>query len=119
MAEKFPEVEIVGSSYEETSGLQRTLVDNEEFKLGETDILVKHVSCHTKGHICFVATNAKSQKTHLFAGDCIFAGGCGRFFEGTGKEMLKNMDFFATLPDDTVVCPAHEYTEAYVAEITE
>ena len=46
------------------------------------------------------------------AGDTLFVGGCGRFFEGTPAQMLNNMDKFATLPDDTLVCCAHEYTES-------
>ena len=39
-------------------------------------------------------------------------GGCGRFFEGTPEQMLNNMDKLASLPDDTLVCCAHEYTES-------
>ncbi|KAF5972141.1 hydroxyacylglutathione hydrolase [Fusarium coicis] len=37
--------------------------------------------------------------------------GCGRFFEGTAEEMhLALNKHLASLPDDTVVFPGHEYT---------
>jgi hydroxyacylglutathione hydrolase len=49
----------------------------------------------------------------LFSGDAIFCGGCGRFFEGTAKEML-NGAFWALrrLPSEAFVFPGHEYTVA-------
>ena len=43
-------------------------------------------------------------------GDTLFVGGVGRFFEGTPDQMLDAMDKLGTLPDDSLVCCAHEYT---------
>jgi len=40
----------------------------------------------------------------------MFAMGCGRLFEGTAAQMFANMQRFATLPDETAVYCAHEYT---------
>jgi hydroxyacylglutathione hydrolase len=39
-------------------------------------------------------------------------GGCGKFFEGTAEEMLKNMDRLSSYPEDSLVYCAHEYTES-------
>lgn len=49
----------------------------------------------------------------VFTGDTLFHGGCGRFFEGTAKEMDKALNTtLGSLPDDTKVYPGHEYTKA-------
>jgi hydroxyacylglutathione hydrolase len=63
---------------------------------------------HTAGHILFhLADDAV-----LFAGDTLFAMGCGRLFEGTAAQMFDNMQHLATLPDETKVYAAHEYTQS-------
>ena len=46
----------------------------------------------------------------LFAGDALFAMGCGRLFEGTAAEMLASLRRLAALPPCTRVYCAHEYT---------
>ena len=51
-------------------------------------------------------------KKALFTGDCLFIGGCGRFFEGDAKDMVKCMDTFRQLDDDVQVFCGHEYTVA-------
>jgi len=61
---------------------------------------------HTLGHIAYFA----SSQHWLFCGDTLFAGGCGRIFEGTPAQMLSSLDKLAALPDDTAVYCAHEYT---------
>ncbi len=67
---------------------------------------VLDVPGHTAGHIAY------SGHGLLFAGDCLFAGGCGRLFEGTPSQMLESLDTLAALPPDTLVYCGHEYTEA-------
>jgi len=47
----------------------------------------------------------------LFCGDTLFAGGCGRLFEGTPAQMLASLSQLRQLPDRTRVWCAHEYTE--------
>ena len=61
---------------------------------------------HTRSHIAFAGQGL------LFCGDTLFSLGCGRLFEGTPAQMLASLDRLAALPDDTLVCCAHEYTEA-------
>ncbi len=40
-------------------------------------------------------------------------GGCGRFFEGTAKQMEESLlDVLGALPDDTKVYCGHEYTKS-------
>ncbi|MFZ4527557.1 MAG: hydroxyacylglutathione hydrolase [Undibacterium curvum] len=61
---------------------------------------------HTAGHIAYYA----EAQHWLFSGDTLFAGGCGRLFEGTAAQMLASLDQLAALPDQTAVYCAHEYT---------
>ena len=64
-----------------------------EIELGSTKIKVLETPCHTSGHISFVVdrTTDGQYPPVLFSGDTLFVGGCGRFFEGTAAQMLKNM----------------------------
>ena len=48
----------------------------------------------------------------MFCGDTLFSGGCGRLFEGTPDNMHDSLNKFKTLPDETLVFCAHEYTES-------
>jgi hydroxyacylglutathione hydrolase len=70
------------------------------------NLSVLAVPGHTLGHIAYVA----KEQGWLFCGDTLFAGGCGRLFEGTPAQMLSSLDKLAALPDDTKVYCAHEYT---------
>ena len=47
---------------------------------------------------------------HLFCGDALFSAGCGRVFTGDFAQMFETMQRFNQLPNETIVCPAHEYT---------
>lgn len=51
----------------------------------------------------------------LFCGDTLFAGGCGRLFEGTPEQMHASLQRFAALPEATRVWCAHEYTATNLA----
>ena len=61
---------------------------------------------HTLGHIAYYGSGC------LFCGDTLFAGGCGRLFEGTAAQMLESLARLSALPDETAVYCAHEYTQA-------
>lgn len=67
---------------------------------------VLDVPGHTLGHIAYYSAN----RGWLFCGDTLFAGGCGRLFEGTPAQMFASLNKLASLPDETQVYCAHEYT---------
>ena len=67
---------------------------------------------HTLDHIAYFAD---CEEPVLFCGDTLFAGGCGRLFEGDAPMMLKSLDSLAALPEKTRVYCAHEYTLANLA----
>ncbi|HQQ74327.1 MAG TPA: hydroxyacylglutathione hydrolase [Pseudomonadales bacterium] len=61
---------------------------------------------HTLDHIAFYSVT----ENILFCGDTLFSAGCGRVFKGTYEQMYHSLLKLVTLPDDTRVCCAHEYT---------
>ena len=67
---------------------------------------VLDVPGHTAGHIAYVAQG----EPWLFCGDTLFAGGCGRLFEGSADQMTQSLEKIAALPNNTKVYCAHEYT---------
>jgi len=78
--------------------------------LGE-DVQVLDVPGHTRAHIAFLLP----ESGHLFCGDTLFAGGCGRLFEGTAEQMYGSLQVLAALPAETQVWCAHEYTASNLA----
>jgi hydroxyacylglutathione hydrolase len=73
---------------------------------------VLEVPGHTLDHIAWFAPRLgrADPRPVLFCGDTLFAGGCGRLFEGSAAQMLVSLGRLAALPDDTIVYCAHEYT---------
>ena len=66
---------------------------------------------HTRGHIAYYFPPlATDEPGELFCGDTLFAGGCGRLFEGTPAQMVDSLSKLRQLPDNTRVWCAHEYT---------
>jgi hydroxyacylglutathione hydrolase len=63
---------------------------------------------HTLDHIAYFSAS----EPLVFCGDTLFSNGCGRLFEGTPKQMWQSLSRLSSLPDETKVYCAHEYTEA-------
>lgn len=68
---------------------------------------------HTLDHIAYL--DLAAEPPVLFCGDTLFAGGCGRLFEGQPRQMLTSLQRLAALPTDTLIYCAHEYTAANLA----
>lgn len=86
------------------AGLDHGLAEGDTVEVGSQQAEVWHVPGHTLGHIAFILDG------HAFVGDTLFAGGCGRLFEGTPEQMHASLQRLGTLPEETIVYPAHEYT---------
>jgi hydroxyacylglutathione hydrolase len=89
------------------------LKEGDHVQIAELDLAmdVLDVPGHTAGHIAYFGRVAGVEPV-LFCGDTLFAGGCGRLFEGTPAQMTDSLGKFVTLPAETQVCCAHEYTLA-------
>jgi hydroxyacylglutathione hydrolase len=75
----------------------------------DTDFEVIECPGHTLDHIAFFSAG---EQPLLFCGDTLFAGGCGRLFEGDAATMFESLGRLASLPASTRVYCAHEYTLA-------
>jgi len=73
------------------------------------DFSVLAVPGPTLDHIAYFHDGAEPV---LFCGDTLFAGGCGRVFEGTPATLYASLQSLAHLPGMTRVFCAHEYTLA-------
>jgi len=89
-------------------GIDVEVDEGDRVRLGEEEAAVFFVPGHTRGHIAYWFEAAKT----LFCGDTLFALGCGRLFEGTPQQMWRSLSKLRSLPDDTRVYCAHEYTQS-------
>jgi len=100
--------EVFGPAAESITGLSRPLSGGETVRIAACDVEFQVIAVpgHTLGHIAYYGAGC------LFCGDTLFAGGCGRLFEGTAAQMADSLARLAALPDETAVFCAHEYTQA-------
>ena len=111
LMERWPNVKVIASSKEK----KRIPFQNISVEDGETlnilgeEVKIIEVLGHTNSHIAFFL---KSKNPVLFIGDTLFSGGCGRIFEGTYKQMYSSLERIKSLPRNTLVYCAHEYTKS-------
>ncbi len=87
------------------------LQEGDRVSFGDRTAEVFFVPGHTRAHIAYYFPPVESgQPGELFCGDTLFAGGCGRLFEGTPAQMVDSLSKLRNLPDHTRVWCAHEYT---------
>lgn len=92
-------------------GQQVFLTDGDQVEFGGLRAEVFFVPGHTRAHIAYYFPPVSVENMgDLFCGDTLFAGGCGRLFEGTPTQMVNSLSKLRTLPDNTRVWCAHEYT---------
>ena len=75
---------------------------------GYHHVKVLAIPGHTRGHVAFWFDHAHA----LFCGDTLFAMGCGRLLGGTAEQLWTSLDRLRSLPEDTLIYCAHEYTES-------
>lgn len=94
---------------EHISGVEHILTGGEQIDLGLFgQARVIFTPGHTLGHIAYHLSDSDL----LFCGDTLFSAGCGRLFEGTAAQLHQSLQTLSALPDNTLVCCTHEYTEA-------
>ena len=92
-------------------GQQVFLQEGDTVKFGDRVGEVFFVPGHTRAHIAYYFPPINETETgELFCGDTLFAGGCGRLFEGTPSQMVNSLSKLRALPDNTRIWCAHEYT---------
>lgn len=87
----------------------RLLEDGDEIRLGYESLKVIHTPGHTRGGICLYFPG------YVITGDTLFVGSVGRtdLSGGSLKELVRSVrEKIYTLPDDTIICPGHNYGPA-------
>ncbi|PKO43862.1 MAG: hydroxyacylglutathione hydrolase [Betaproteobacteria bacterium HGW-Betaproteobacteria-22] len=110
LLEKNPHISIYGSAQEHYSFQHIAVSDCDQITVADwlNVISVIGIPGHTLGHVAFYLVQDKAH--HLFCGDTLFGAGCGRLFEGTPAQMLTSLKKLASLPGNTMIFCAHEYT---------
>jgi hydroxyacylglutathione hydrolase len=105
---KFPKARIVGPKKEAARipGLDLQVGEDDAVKVGAIDLAVFDTPGHTAGHIAYFIESDDL----VFAGDTLFALGCGRVFEAPMATMYHSLMKLAALPGETQVYCGHEYT---------
>ncbi|MEG4205549.1 hydroxyacylglutathione hydrolase [Microcoleus sp. Pol7_A1] len=113
LIDRFPQVKVYGGAEDRgrIPGQQVFLQAGDRVEFAGRSAEIFFVPGHTKAHIAYYFPPSNPGETgELFCGDTLFAGGCGRLFEGTPTQMLASLGQLRNLPDNTRVWCAHEYT---------
>lgn len=102
---------IAPAEVERLSAIDRVVSHGDTVTLGAIRAEVIDVGGHTNGHIAYNLPD----KRIAFVGDSLFALGCGRMFEGTPEQFWTSLTRLRSLPPETLMHCAHEYTEANAA----
>ena len=85
-------------------GLNTPVDEGDSVQVGRVAGRVWLTEGHIDAHLSFVFDGA------VFCGDTLFAGGCGRLFDGPPAAMHASLQRLAALAGATRVCCGHEYT---------
>ncbi|UUM29952.1 hydroxyacylglutathione hydrolase [Vibrio japonicus] len=109
LVRQYPGISVVGPANEPVPTLTHAVEAGDQIELFDEIFLVLGLEGHTSGHIGYIGDGK------LFCGDVLFSAGCGRVFEGTMEQMYSSLTKLSSLPEETEVYCAHEYTASNVA----
>lgn len=113
LLKRFPEAVVYGGEQDRSRipGQQVFLKEGDRVTFAGREGEVLFVPGHTRAHIAYYFPPEQPEGVgELFCGDTLFAGGCGRLFEGTPAQMVQSLSKIRALPDQTRIWCAHEYT---------
>ena len=107
---QYPRARVVGPApdRDRVPGADLYVGEGDVVKVGNLTARVIETPGHTSGHIVYFFEEDKM----LFAGDTLFALGCGRAFERPGPVLHASLMKLAALPPETQIYCGHEYTLA-------
>ena len=121
-----PQLKIYGHVKDKCHGVNALAEDGDVIRLGsETRFLVRHVPCHTLGHVVYALLSEENESERdgqkpptladavaMFTGDTIINGGVGAFFHGDAGDCHDNLhERLAEASDKCLVFSGHEYME--------
>ncbi len=92
------------------TGACRIVSEIEPLEAGSVTVRALFTPGHTEEHHSYVVDSGG--RARVFTGDLLLIGGCGRtdFQGGDPAALYRSVhDRIFTLPDDTIVCPGHDY----------
>jgi sulfur dioxygenase len=107
---------IAAPAYERLPCADVGIEDGKPFQVGSIVLRPLHTPGHTDGHFAYLLGE------RLFTGDALLIEGCGRtdFQNGNADALYKSVhEKLFTLPDDTLVYPAHDYKDRRVSSIAQ
>ncbi len=92
------------------------LEDGRELRVGGVALMPLYTPGHTDDHFCYLAEG------RVLSGDALLIDGCGRtdFQNGDAATLYRSVhERLFTLPEDTLVYPAHDYQRRRVSSIAQ
>lgn len=92
--------------------------DGDIVRFGRYGVQVRETPGHTNGCVTYVTTD----ETMAFTGDAVLIRGCGRtdFQQGDARTLFRSVhDKVFSLPDTTLIFPAHDYKGRTVTSVEE
>ncbi|MGV6802279.1 MAG: hydroxyacylglutathione hydrolase [bacterium] len=88
--------------------IDQAVQQGDPLQFGDYKVSLIETPGHTKGHMIWhFDTNQIA-----FVGDALFSLGCGRVMEGTAEQMWTSLKKIRSLPSETIIYCAHEYSLA-------
>jgi sulfur dioxygenase len=92
------------------------LEEGKPFQFGSVVLAPMHTPGHTSGHFAYAMAD------RVFTGDALLIEGCGRtdFQNGDADALFRSVrEKLFSLPDDTLVYPAHDYKQRHVTTVAQ
>jgi glyoxylase-like metal-dependent hydrolase (beta-lactamase superfamily II) len=92
------------------------LEESKPFQVGSITLNPLHTPGHTSGHFAYLLND------RVFTGDALLIEGCGRtdFQQGDAEALYRSVrEKLFSLPQDTLVYPAHDYKDRHVSTIAQ
>lgn len=107
---------IAAPAYDQLPCTDVGIEEGKPLRVGSVVIHPLHTPGHTDGHFAYLLDD------RVFTGDALLIEGCGRtdFQNGDVDALYRSVnDKLFTLPDETLVYPAHDYKERFVSSIAQ
>ncbi|TAM20675.1 MAG: MBL fold metallo-hydrolase [Candidimonas sp.] len=107
---------IAASAYDRLPCADLGIEEGKPFVLGSIRLEPLHTPGHTDGHFAYLFDD------RIFTGDALLIDGCGRtdFQNGDAGALYKSVhEKLFSLPDGTLVYPAHDYNNRHVSSIAQ
>lgn len=102
---------IIGPDAQRIAGLDVIVQDGQTVELGGRTVKVVGTPGHTRTSVCYYLPPAPGERPgHVFTGDTLFVGGCGRPIECDARVLWTSLQRLAALPDETLLWCGHDYT---------